>query len=103
MYKTLLDGIELASTEQMRLLELEREDLDLREELEQLQEATRHWIAQLTFFSRPFQIITGLLGVLAGLLVFTSLFMDKSVTSQHNLSSDRYIDCIDRYMYRWMM
>jgi len=34
---TLLDGIELASTEQIRLLELEREDLDLREELEQLQ------------------------------------------------------------------
>lgn len=79
-YKTLLDGIELASTEQIRLLELEREDLDLREELEQLQETTRHWIAQLTFFSRPLQIITGLLGVVVGLLIFTSLFMDKLVT-----------------------
>lgn len=67
-------------------MELEREDLDLREELEQLQEAARHWISQLTFFSRPVQIIIGVLGVLTGLLIFTSLFMDKLVASQLNIS-----------------
>lgn len=67
-------------------MELEREDLDLREELEQLQETTRHWISQLTFFSRPVQIIIGVLGVLTGLLIFTSLFMDKLVASQLNIS-----------------
>ena len=67
-------------------MELEREDLDLREELEQLQETTRHWISQLTFFSRPVQIIIGVLGVLTGLLIFTSLFMDKLVASQLNIT-----------------
>ena len=70
-------------------MELEREDLDLREELEQLQEATRHWISQLTFFSRPVQIIIGVLGVLTGLLIFTSLFMDKLVASQLNISQKK--------------
>ena len=68
---------ELASTEEIRLLELAHEDLDLRETEEQLQEATRHWIAQLIVSSRPLQLLSGSFGIVIGLLVFISLFMDK--------------------------
>ena len=64
-------------TEEIRLIELEREDMDLREQEEQLRESTRHWIAQLVMLSRPFQISTGVIGLVIGLLIFCSLFMTK--------------------------
>lgn len=64
-------------TEEIRLLELEREDMDLREQEEELRESTRHWIAQLVMLSRPFQISTGVIGLIIGFLIFSSLFMTK--------------------------
>ena len=64
-------------TEEIRLIELEREDMDLREQEEQLRESTRHWIAQLVMLSRPFQISTGVIGLVIGILIFCSLFMTK--------------------------
>jgi hypothetical protein len=64
-------------TEEIRLLELEREDMDFREQEEELRESTRHWIAQLVMLSRPFQISTGVIGLIIGFLIFSSLFMTK--------------------------
>lgn len=70
---------QLVRSEEVRLLELEHEDMDLREQEEELRESTRHWIAQLVMLSRPFQLSTGIVGLFIGGLIYSSLFMTKSV------------------------
>lgn len=64
-------------SEDIRWLELEQEDLDLKEREVQLLEDIKHWLAQLVSLSRPLQIVTGLIGGTVGLIIFTSELMTK--------------------------
>ncbi len=64
-------------SEDIRWLELEQEDLDLKEREVQLLEDIKHWLAQLVSLSRPLQIVTGLIGGTVGLIIFGSELMTK--------------------------
>ena len=59
------------------MLELEREDFELKRKETQLRESMRPWLARLVSLSRPLQIAVGLIGMVLGALVFSSLFMTK--------------------------
>lgn len=68
---------QLPRSESIRLLSLEHEDLDLREKEENLKETAKHWLSPFVMVCRPTQIGAGLIGLLFGLLIFSSLFMTK--------------------------
>ena len=67
----------LPRSEAIHLLSLEHEDLDLREREEHLKEKTKHWLSPFVMVCRPTQIGAGLIGLLVGLIIFVSIFMNK--------------------------
>lgn len=75
--QALPDNTSLPRAEVVRLLELEHEDLELKEKETKLRESISPWLAHLD--PRPVQIVVGLAGMVIGGIIFASIFMTKYV------------------------